>query len=130
MSWEEINERAAEMACERHNARVRQALKDSRDCARAYRKSGDGRFGPSGRHTGSMNQVLMTNAILHEGHEVMSREGQASYMEDMKRDPEYREFLDIHPDQCVPTGMRNRHGRVKSRTIYHTDGTRTHIEEP
>ena len=80
-----------------------------------------GRFGKSGRREMSVPAVAIKHAQNTEGPEVMS-EAAKGYWDDQRR--LYPE-ISGHQDLCVPTGMRNRFGRVKVRITYHGDGSKT-----
>jgi len=83
------------------------------------------RFAGDGRLHMQVSIEAVMNAVNTEGPEVMEADGNG-YWEDMKR---MYPWTNTMPDKCVPRGMKCRRGRVKEKTIYHTNGTKTIIDE-
>ena len=75
-----------------------------------------GRFGKSGRLVRRRHLSAVMNAVNTEGREVLAAEA-AGYWKDQDR----RYGFDGHEGR-TGAGMRNRHGRVKERTVYTADG--------
>ena len=88
------------------------------------RKMGDMRVGKTGRLARQISTTAFFNAVNQEGPEVATAAGE-QYFRDQER---------LHPwfgvgsgggVQASLDGLRNRLGRVREKTIYHKDGTKT-----
>lgn len=88
----------------------------------ARRRKLDLRVGKTGRLVQQISSTAFFNAVNQEGPEVATAAGEG-YFRDMRR--LYPWIGDGAIEGSSANGMANRLGRVREKTVYHKDGTKT-----
>jgi len=96
------------------------------DQEQASSRPAAGRIGRTGRHRMQVSLKAVMAAVTNEGPEVLTKDADGYWDDQRRRCP----WTDPSPDSCIPTvrKLSNRYGRVISRTIFHSDGTKTELK--